>query len=115
MEREGNLFGRRDAGKGGETVERLLDLPPARIERIASFGQASPTGFWYDQEEGEWVALLEGAATLEWEDGRKMDLGPGDWVYLPPHERHRVARTAPGRPTLWLAVFLQGTLESPAP
>ena len=42
-------------------------------------------------------------------------LTSGDWVYLPPHERHRVARTACGKPTLWLAVFLQGTLESPAP
>ena len=115
MEREGNLFGRNDAGKCGETVEKLLQVPSARIERIASFGQASPPGFWYDQEEGEWVALLDGEATLEWEDGRVRDLLPGDWVYLPPHERHRVARTACGKPTLWLAVFLQGTLESPAP
>jgi len=115
MGSKGNLYERRDAGRGEETVETLLHLPVARIERIASFGQVSPPGFWYDQEEGEWVALLEGSATLEWEDGRKMELAPGDWVYLPPHERHRVARTACGKPTLWLAVFFQGTLESPAP
>ena len=32
-----------------ERIDRLLDRPGLRVERIVSTGQASPTGFWYDQ------------------------------------------------------------------
>ncbi|MBZ0269048.1 cupin domain-containing protein, partial [bacterium] len=64
-------------------------------------------GFWYDQDEDEWVVLLSGSATLAWEDGRERELGPGDHVRIPAHEKHRVVRTAPDRETVWLAVFLK--------
>ena len=40
----------------------LLAAPGVRVERIVSFGQASPPGFWYDQDESEWVILLAGSA-----------------------------------------------------
>lgn len=105
MEKRGNLFENREAGREAESFQALLELPALRIERIASFGQASPPGFWYEQEEAEWVVLLEGESCLEWENGRRLRMQPGDWVFIPPGERHRVAWTAPGRPTLWLAVF----------
>ena len=36
----------------------LLERPGLRIERIVSWGQCSPEGFWYDQEEDEWVCLV---------------------------------------------------------
>jgi len=108
LERRGNLFVNRDAGRAAEAVEALLESPSVRIERIASFGQASPPDFWYEQEEDEWVALLEGEARLEWDDGRSRKMVPGDWIFLPSRERHRVAWTAPDRPTLWLAVFSRG-------
>ena len=45
-----------------ECVDALMSRPGLRVERIVSLGQASPPGFWYDQEEGEWVLLLAGAA-----------------------------------------------------
>ena len=35
-----------------------------RVERIVSSGHCSPEGFWYDQDEQEWVPLLQGAARL---------------------------------------------------
>ena len=95
--------------RAGEIVERLVGgakLPGAvRIERIVSHGQASPDGFWYDQDEAEFVALLAGAARLEFADGAVAALGPGDFVDIPPHRRHRIASTDPDRPTVWLAVF----------
>ena len=43
-----------------EVTQELLAAPGVRIERILSSGQTSPEGFWYDQEEQEWVAILEG-------------------------------------------------------
>ena len=82
----------------------LLSEPGIRIERIVSLGHASPEGFWYDQEEGEWVLLLKGAARLRFEGGEPIELQPGSFVNIPAHRRHRVEWTDPGGPTVWLAV-----------
>jgi cupin 2 domain-containing protein len=88
-----------------EVIDSLLSSRAVRIERIVSFGQASPEGFWYDQEENEWVVLLEGFATLGFDDGTSIDLVPGDYLEIPAGRRHRVERTAEEERTVWLAVF----------
>jgi cupin 2 domain-containing protein len=89
-----------------EATAALVARPGLRIERIVSFGQASPPGFWYDQDEAEWVLLLSGAARLCFEDELEAQLlGPGDWIEIAAHRRHRVDWTDPAQPTVWLAVF----------
>lgn len=90
-----------------EVVEPILPDKGILIERIISAGQASPPGFWYDQERDEWVALLQGKARLSWEDGRIQDIGAGDWLLLPAHQRHRVEWTSNNPPCIWLAVHGQ--------
>lgn len=76
-----------------------------RIERIVSHGHASPEDFWYDQDQAEWVIVLKGSAELLFEhEGATHLLGPGDYVAIPPHARHRVTATDPSGPTVWLAV-----------
>lgn len=101
-----NLFaGLPPEGATDETFATLLAAPGARIERIVSRGQASPPGFWYDQDEDEWVAVLVGAATLRFADAPEpRHLTPGDHVLIRAHRRHRVEATAD--PTIWLAVHL---------
>ena len=89
----------------GEIIERLAGGSAVRIERIVSHGEASPDGFWYDQDEAEFVLVLSGAARLRFADGEAMALGPGDWVDIAPHRRHRVDWIDPAQPTVWLAVF----------
>lgn len=98
-----------------EIFENLVVGRGARVERIVSFGQASPEGFWYDQEQAEFVVVLSGSAKLTVE-GRNQDqvLRAGDALYLPAHCRHRVAWTDPTGPTVWLAVFWDAELN-PAP
>jgi cupin 2 domain-containing protein len=92
--------------RGGEITEILLAAPGMRIERIVSLGQASPPGFWYDQDEAEWVLLLAGAARLRFADeNQNRVLGPGDHLHIAPHCRHRIEWTDPTAPTVWLAVF----------
>jgi len=88
-----------------EVLDTLLARGGVRIERIVSFGQSSPDGFWYDQAEDEFVALLAGSATLRFADGRIVDLTPGSYVDIPAHCRHRVEATATDKATVWLAVF----------
>ncbi|HEY6434435.1 MAG TPA: cupin domain-containing protein, partial [Acetobacteraceae bacterium] len=73
--------------------------------RIVSTGQASPPGFWYDQDWDEWVVLLAGSAGLQIEhEPAVRALHQGDYVAIPAHIRHRVEWTAPDQPTIWLAV-----------
>jgi cupin 2 domain-containing protein len=91
-----------------EHFSDLLVRPGIKIERIVSRGQASPPGFWYDQPGGEWVLLLAGRAGLRFEDETEArNLGPGDWVDILPHRRHRVEWTDPDEPTVWLAVHYE--------
>jgi cupin 2 domain-containing protein len=89
-----------------EVTTVLAEGRGVRIERIVSTGQASPPGFWYDQEEHEWVAVLTGSALLRLDgEAKARRLVPGDWVLIPAHRRHRVEATAATGPTVWLAVF----------
>ncbi len=74
------------------------------IERIVSCGQASPPGFWYDQDRDEWVVLLQGHAEISFADGRRVALAQGDALFLAAHEKHRVDFTSSAPPCIWLAV-----------
>ncbi|MEM7445427.1 MAG: cupin domain-containing protein [Pseudomonadota bacterium] len=89
-----------------EVFEPLLELRGVRLERITSQGQVTPEGDWYDQEQDEWVMVLEGAARLLVEGDGELDMGPGDSVFLPAHRRHRVTWTDPDQQTVWLALHV---------
>ena len=89
-----------------EQFQDLLQRPGLRIERIVSTGQCSPPDFWYDQAEGEWVIVLQGAARLRFADENEArTLQAGDFIDIAPHRRHRVDWTDPTQTTVWLAVF----------
>jgi len=89
-----------------ELVETLAESKHVCIERIVSTGHASAEGFWYDQEQTEWVVVLKGESKLLFEgETQPVHLKPGDHVTIPPHRRHRVEWTTPNEPTIWLAVF----------
>lgn len=110
----GNLYARLPAAEAGEVFDTLLSLPAVRIERIVSRGQATPDGEWYDQQQGEWVLLLAGAAGLLLEgEAEPRRLLPGDYLYLPPRRRHRVAWTDAGQATVWLAVHINAEGAAP--
>ena len=99
-----NQFTDLPANLPDELLTTLLEVANIRIERIVSNGQASPDGFWYDQNEHEWVIVLKGAARLQFEDSL-VEMKPGDFVNIPAHKRHRVEWTTPDELTIWLAVF----------
>lgn len=88
-----------------EQFKALLQRPNLRIERILSQGHTSPKQGWYDQEEHEWVLVLQGCGTVEFDNGESQTLHVGDYLNIPAHTRHRVTYTDPDDVTLWLAVF----------
>lgn len=99
------------APDGKEFFETLLRGGNGlRLERIVSHGHTTPEGDWYDQEDDEWVLVLEGSARLLFADGRELRLERGDHALLPAHQKHRVIYTS--SPCIWLALF--GASLSPA-
>lgn len=89
-----------------EIVQTLIRGNDVRIESIVSRGHASPPGFWYDQDQAEWVLLLKGEAQLRFaQPERLVHLTPGVHVSIGAHEKHRVEWTAEDAETVWLAVF----------
>ena len=103
----GNIYSHIPDSLPDELSETLAAVPGgARVERIVSDAHASPENFWYDQDESEWVMLLQGGAGLKFEgEEETLVLKPGDWVDIPAHVKHRVEWTDLEQKTLWLAVF----------
>jgi cupin 2 domain-containing protein len=101
----GNLFEHVTRAGPDERINSLVDRNGVTVERIVSHGHASPPDFWYDSPRAEWVVLLSGAATLEFEgDPDACVMKPGDHVLIEAHRRHRVASTGEAGPSVWLAV-----------
>lgn len=86
-----------------EIFDTILQSHYFKLERIISFGQASPQDFWYDQDWNEWVLLLQGSAELLFDNDEIITLLPGDYIDIPSHRRHRVISTDKMIPTIWLA------------
>ncbi|MFA5493579.1 MAG: cupin domain-containing protein [Porticoccaceae bacterium] len=104
-----NLFAGIPERLPDELFDTLLSGAEFRLERIVSQGHATPPGQWYDQDEDEWVLLLQGAAALRLEErAEPVTLRPGDHLLLPARCRHRVEWTAAGADTVWLALFFTG-------
>ncbi|ENN6811638.1 cupin domain-containing protein [Vibrio fluvialis] len=102
-----NLFETIPAELLNEQFTDLLRHHHVRIERILSKGHTSPESGWYDQDEHEWVLVLQGCGTVEFDNGESTTLNVGDYLNIPAHTRHKVCYTSPDQFTLWLAVFYQ--------
>ena len=103
-----NLFSGLTHESHDEKVTALLSAPNVRIDRIVSNGQASPPGFWWDQDWAEWVVLLTGGAKILFEgEGAAHELRPGDYLHIPAHVRHRIEWTHAEQPTIWIAVHFR--------
>jgi cupin 2 domain-containing protein len=97
-----NLFTNLPERSSSEHSLSLYENRSVKIERIVSRSYSSPPGFWYDQDEDEWVIVVRGEATLEFEGGELVRMKEGDHVTIPRHVKHRVQQTDPK--TIWLAV-----------
>lgn len=101
-----NLFSSIPAHLPDELIDVLADSGAVRIERIVSRGHASPQGFWYDQQQDEFVVLVQGQAELELLNPQeRLCLQAGDYLLIPAQRKHRVVRTSSDEDCIWLAVF----------
>lgn len=101
----GSMFAKIPRELPEELVQTLLSAEQIRIERIVSREQASPEGFWYDQEQAEFVLLISGSAGLRIQGHEDvLVLRPGDYLNIDARLKHRVEWTQAGCDTVWLAV-----------
>lgn len=87
-----------------EFTEMLFSTGALRVERILSKGHITPKGVWYDQGDDEWVTVLQGDATLGFDDGSVLSLSAGEHTLIPAHRRHRVQSTSSDPICIWLAI-----------
>jgi cupin 2 domain-containing protein len=106
MMTKGSLFEGIPAELPDEMFETLCTADNVKIERIVSRGQSSPEGFWYDQNENEFVLVVKGSAALRLANHEEtVILKAGDYLNIPAGVKHRVEWTDPASETIWLAVY----------
>lgn len=105
-----NLFANIPNDLPNELFECLAssDSDQVKIERIISRGHTTPAGEWYDQAWHEWVILLQGEASLEFEQqADPVHLKKGDYLLIKAHQKHRVSFTSSDEEVVWLAVHFR--------
>jgi cupin 2 domain-containing protein len=88
-----------------EAVDTLLQTKHVRIERMVLVGESTPE--WSDHDVGQWLILLRGSAAIDFygEIGLRQ-LRVGDYIFVPPHQKHKITVTSK-TPTTWLVVFVR--------
>lgn len=99
-----NLFSNIPTNLPQEVFEELLSNDKLKIERIISRGHTTPKDYWYDQDQHEWILLVQGEALLAFASDEPVHLRTGDYLCIPAHVRHRVDWTPPDVDTIWLAI-----------
>ena len=88
-----------------EIFETIIHRDNIKIERIVSYGQTTPKDYWYDQDEDEFIMIVEGNATIIYDDKTTFNLKKNDTLYIKAQQKHKVTYTS--NPTIWLAVFIK--------
>lgn len=73
-----------------EVFKILFESDKVLIQEIDSYGHTSER---YDQDQDEWVYLVKGEATLQFES-ETVDLKEGDSFMIHKHEIHQVIYTS---------------------
>lgn len=102
-----NIFKGLPSASEVELFEDIFKNENLSIERIASFGKASPEGFWYNQPDDEWVILLSGEAELQYKHQPSVNLKAGDYVFIPANQEHRVSYVSKEPNCIWLAIHIK--------
>ena len=102
-----NIFNDIPSDLPDELIEKITgdDKKGIVIERIISRRHASPPGFWYDQDNNEFVIVIKGSAGLLFKDKDKiLEMSQGDYIEIPAHTLHRIEWTSADEDTVWLTI-----------
>lgn len=103
-----NIFSNdENADFGSELFFELFKNGNCVIEKIVSAGQITEESRWLEEENDEWVILLQGKSELLFENGRREIMKEGDYLLIPSKTRHRVIYTSSNPKCIWLAVHIK--------
>lgn len=88
---------------GEEIIEVISENSFLKIERIISNNSISPKSGWHEQNNDEWVMLIQGNAKILFED-KEIELYRGDNLYIPAKTKHKVTYTSSIPICIWLAI-----------
>lgn len=93
-----------------EIEENICDSNLFHVKRITSTGQTTDI---LDQEDDEWVVLLQGNATVTFFDKSNQIQGTrklvvGDWLFIPAHQKHQVINCQ--QQNIWLCFHINKIL-----
>ena len=95
-----NLF--HDVGSGDKAILRASHV---RIERVVITNDSTPD--WCEHATGQWLILLRGSAAIDfYGDIGMRQMFMGDYVFVPPLQKHRITATSK-MPTVWLDVSVK--------
>ncbi len=84
-----------------EIVEILSENEDVKIERIISAGQTTD---WMSDTRKEFVILVQGRATIQFENG-KVDMSDGDTLLIEAKRRHKVSYTSRDPHCIWICIY----------
>ena len=96
-----NLFDYQTPTSGSEDLYELFSNEKVTINRIVS--NQLKNGSWYEQQEDEWLVLLEGEAVLN-VNNKIINLKKGDTLFIQAYLLHQVVWTS--SKTLWLTIHM---------
>lgn len=88
--------------KKSEHFTPILEHKNVTIEQILS--NHVKDGKWMQQEEDEWVLLLQGEACLKYENASSISLTQGQYLFIPSKTKHAVESTSGN--AIWLAIHI---------
>ena len=88
-----------------EQFSPLASTTNASLKHIVSPAGCSLDTNWYDQDQDEWVTVIQGYGVIAFEDATIVTLKPGDHITIPAHTKHRVIKTSADVATIWLAMY----------
>lgn len=99
-----NLFQNIPDALPEEVFETIINTENVQIERIVSYGHTTEKNKWLQQNKNEWVIVLKGQASIQFENAALYELHTGDCLNIPADVKHRVEWTEKNAETIWLAV-----------
>lgn len=88
-----------------EDFKDLATYKNTRIERIVSRGHIT-SDEWLEQSHFEWVTVIQGEACVIFDNTDTFVLKEGDYLSIPPNQKHRVTYTSSNPECIWLAIHI---------
>jgi|SRR5580693_1088175 cupin 2 domain-containing protein len=89
-------------------VTTIAENRNIKIQRVVASGQSSKAGLFCPQEDNDLLVLLQGNLILDYENGRRVNMAAGDYIFTAPKENNRVAETSHEEETIWIKFSFHG-------